>query len=533
MDSLDTIYSFDVYSYAEEICDNNGVNLISEIDHFFNFQIFDKINYEVELVKPFTKKFKSSCSCEFHSKNKFCCHTVAGLIYLNKKASHLKSSEVIITPKPKKLRLSDLLDNVPHGELLKFIKSYGSKDKKLNLALKVHFAKYVDLHDNSEKYKTILESVIKPITTANQKLSQSEWSSIKSICKDLLDQSEDLIVLNGAFEALDIIQTVISKLAYIQTAYQKNTADLTDLLNSFHQSLANLYTIDISGKLKEKYKDAVTTLLNTSYYQISTPINNAGEILFKNKLIDISILSEVLKTRIKHSKNEIELYLMYSLLLRIAGDKFDYTTIPSAHFVLLERIADDLLAHKEKNIALRLLYNFHNAKVRNPLTLKLARILLEYNNLEKLKELAGLFIETKDLRIIDYIQSNHKDIASTFIAEIFSSAKFELLTKSITYPYFLHKIGKTDDLLEHLTSARSFELIKNFDVDINRVRPVPLALLYTNMVDEYLKNHIGENSKVLIDQLLDHLEKIKAKDAVKHIKHLIKESYSHRSGFQE
>ena len=108
-----------------------------------------------------------------------------------------------------------------------------------------------------------------------------------------------------------------------------------------------------------------------------------------------------------------------------------------------------------------------------------------------------------------------------------------MLTKSITFPYFLHKIGKTDDLLEYLTATKNFELLKNFDTDINRVRPLPLALLYTNMVDEYLKNHIGENSVLFINQLVQHLEKIKAKDAVKHIKHLIKESYGHRSGFQE
>ncbi len=533
MDSLDTIYSFDVYSYAENICDNKGVNVLSESDQFLNLQIADEIIYEVELVRPFTKKFKSSCTCEFHSKNKFCVHTVAGLIHLKRRAEDHNTSEVISSPKPKKLRLSDVLDNVPHSALLKFIKSYSSKDKKLNIALKVHFAKYVDLQDNSEKYKTILESVIKPITTANQKLSQSEWSSIKSICKDLLDQTEDLIVLNGAFEALEIIQTVISKLSYIQTAYQKNTADLTELLNLFHQSLANLYTSDISGKLKQQYKEAVTSLLNTSYYQITTPIYHAAEILFKNKLIDLSVLSEILKIKIKQRKNENELYLVYSLLIRISGDKFDYTTIPSAHFVLLERIADDLLLHKEKNVALKLLYHFHNSKVRNPLTLKLARILLDYNSTEKLNELANLFIETKDLRIIDYIQHIHKDISSTFIKEVFSSSKFELLTKSITFPYFLHKIGKTDDLLEYLTAAKNFELLKNFDTDINRVRPLPLALLYTNMVDEYLKNHIGENSVLFINQLVQHLEKIKAKDAVKHIKYLIKESYGHRSGFQE
>lgn len=531
MDSLDTIYSFEIYSLAEEICNDNGVNILSSTGNFFNLVVRDRINYEVELVSPFTKKYKSSCTCEYFQQNKYCAHTVAGLIYLkNETESKVKRPATI---KPKKLKLSDVLDKVPHEELLKFIKSYGAKDKKLNLALKVHFAKYIDLEDNSAKYKTILESVIKPITSANQKLSQSEWAGIKSICKDLLDQTEDLLVLNGAYEALDIIQTVITKLSYIQTAYHKNSSDLTDLLIAFHQTLANLYTSNIASKLKQKYRAVLLTLLDTSYYQITTPLNNAGELLYKHKLAEKTFLSEILRNKIKSSKNENELYLMYSLWIRIMGKNFDFDNIPSAHFVLLEKIADDLILHKENSLALQLLYNFHNAKVRNPLTLKIAKILLEYNQVDKLKELAGLLIETKDLRIIDYIQNNHKDIKESFNDELFSSSNFEVLMNSIAYPYFLNKIGKTDTLLEYLTNNKNFELLKNFDSDINKVRPVPLAILYTNMTDEYLSNHIGENSTTFIDQLLIHLEKINAKDSVKHIRHMIKENYGHRSGFQD
>jgi hypothetical protein len=531
VDSLDIIYPPEVYEAAESIlATGNGILEVNSIDKGV-YQIFvnDDDIYEVEVSKPFTKKMMTTCVCDFHKANGYCKHTVAALIHLRQETKNTKPSNT----KPVKLKLADLLDEVPHDELVKFIKYFAGKDRKLNIALKVHFAKYADLENNAEKYKAILDSVIKPVTVKNQKLSQSDWSTFKAICSDLLDQTEDLIVIKGAEEAVDILNAVIGKLAYIQNAFGKNTLELLAILKSYHIVLSSLITDKTSLDLLDKIKEVLLKLIDTSYYSCSIPEYNAAELLWKHKFISDDELKEIIKTRLKGNQNEHEIFLLHSLNIRIQKNEIDFSTIPSAHIVYLEKIVDDLILNKELDLALKLLYFFHNNKGRNPLTLKLAKILIDHNDAAKLSELAELFISTKDLRIIDYITQYHKDFINSVTKEIEQSQNYLEFQKSIAFPYYLAKIYDYDRLLEHLTYVKSFELLKNFDKEINNIRPVPLALLYTNMVDDYLKSHLGEASNIFVDQLLLHLSQIKAPQAIKHIRHLINDNYKHRFGLLE
>ncbi|HMP29861.1 MAG TPA: hypothetical protein PKD85_09680 [Saprospiraceae bacterium] len=531
METLDIIYSPEIYAAAEKLLEKGGILEVNLLEKgLYNVFVLDEGTiFDVELNKPFTKKFASTCTCDFHTINGHCSHTLSALMQINKE----QEAKNIDRPKANKLKLSELLGEVPHDELVKFIRSYASKDRKLNIALKVHFAKYADLENNAEKYKAILDSVIRPVTTKNQKLPQSEWITFKAICVDLLDQTEDLIVMNGADEAVDIISAVIKKLAYIQNAFGKNTLELINILKSYHLVLNDLITDVTSVKLLDKIKDVLINLMDTSFYSCSVPQYHAGELIFKNKFLSTEALHNIIVNKIKSSSNDTEIHLLYSLKFRLDKTNTDFASIPSAHLVYLEKIVDDLIIHKENQLALQLLYHYHNTKVRNPLTIKLAKILIEHSENTKLEELTELFISTKDLRIVEYVQNYHKEIIESFIKSVENSSNFNQFSESITFPYFLAKTKQYDKLLEHLTLNKSFELLKNFDKEINDIRPIPLALLYTSMVDHYLKEHIGEASNLFIDQLINHLTQIKAKNAIKHIKHLINDHYSNRFGLLE
>jgi hypothetical protein len=527
VDSLDIKYPPEIYALADEMYIKGGILEINLIDKdLYQFFILDDEMLEVEISKPFTKKFSSTCSCIVHSNNGYCQHTIAALLYL--KNQNDKSQ--IRKPKSVKLKLSELLSEVPHDELVKFIRSYAGKDRKLNIALKVHFAKYADLENNAEKYKAILDSVIKPVTAKNQKLPQSEWITFKRICADLLDQTEDLVVMNGADEAVDIIHAVINKLAYIQNAFGKNTLELLNIQKSYHIVLHDLITDLTSINLIEKIKEVLIKLLETSYYSCSIPQYHAGELIYKHKFLPDQALTDILLQRIKTSTNDTEIFLLHSLKFRINKSNPDFSSIPPNQMIYLEKIVDDLILNKEINLSLQLLYFYHNTKARNPLTLKLSKILIDHGDTSNLHELTELFLSTKDLRIIDYINSYHKELMDNFIKFIQNSPNYSQFTESLSFPYFIAKTKQYDNLLEYLNVNKSFELLKLFDKEINEIRPVPLALLYTSMVDSYLKEHLGEASNMFIEHLIQHLTQIKAKQAIKHIKHLINDHYSHRFG---
>jgi hypothetical protein len=89
-----------------------------------------------------------------------------------------------------------------------------------------------------------------------------------------------------------------------------------------------------------------------------------------------------------------------------------------------------------------------------------------------------------------------------------------------------------DDLLGYISKKNDLSLIKNFDKDLQKFRPVPLAILYTGLVDDYLKEHLGESSNQYISTLFNHLYDIKAKESIDQIKKLIKTEYGHRQGLE-
>jgi hypothetical protein len=67
VDSLDIKYPPEIYALADEMYIKGGILEINLIDKdLYQFFILDDEMLEVEISKPFTKKFSSTCSCIVH-----------------------------------------------------------------------------------------------------------------------------------------------------------------------------------------------------------------------------------------------------------------------------------------------------------------------------------------------------------------------------------------------------------------------------------------------------------------------------------
>ncbi|MBK8081768.1 MAG: hypothetical protein IPK25_16725 [Saprospiraceae bacterium] len=180
------------------------IDVLNPEKNLFVFSLFDERDYEVEIFKPFTKLQRSTCSCLFHTQHKICKHVLAGLMFLrNQKSKEESEKKTPAVSKTKTLNISNILSNVSREELIQFVKNYAKSDPKFSLQLKVFFARKVDLPDNKKKYKSILDSVIKP-HSGKSNPSVAEIRAFLTINKELTGQTEDCIALEQYEEATDI-----------------------------------------------------------------------------------------------------------------------------------------------------------------------------------------------------------------------------------------------------------------------------------------------------------------------------------------
>ena len=165
--SLDVMFPPDVYASGEVLFENKSVLEISKGEaNTYSVFIKDGDIYEVELFKPFTKQQKFQCECGVFEQDKNCKHLVAALLgYKDLK----QPDKIKKTGKPRTLNINSLLLNIDAVELEAFVKSYALKDKKFANALKIHFARKVELENNQDKYRLILDGLVKPVTGTGMK----------------------------------------------------------------------------------------------------------------------------------------------------------------------------------------------------------------------------------------------------------------------------------------------------------------------------------------------------------------------------
>lgn len=532
---LNSIYDSTFYNRGELYFDQNKIELkpTSNTNCAIGVIVEPEAIYEAHLQNINSKSINCSCNCTYFIKEQKVCDHIIGT-YLKYLSTQKKSSSTTNTSLPKSLNVHNLLETVTLDELSGFVKYYAGKDRKFLTALKIHFAKNVTLVDNADKYKNILDTIIKPITLKNQRLMAADWNMFNHLCKDLVDQASDLLALGRPNDAFDIINTVITKLAYVATNFPKFVPKLAPVDKEYHDMLAKLIVGSKTDKiLSLRAETFVKHLVKLSYYKAMSSSTNAYALAMSNGFVDQSELLSTIKSNIKSSSTELELIVLYGMLFTIKNEKEDaYELISQNHLPLIEKIVDELVRIGARKSALALLDVYRQKGFRSILNVKKASILLIENPVKNLKEVAALLLSCKDLRILDEIVTNHKDIKDHFVVEVEKSKDFKNFTESITYPYYLQKTFKYDELITYLTITPTFELLKQFDKYLIEHRPTMLSLLYVSAVGDYLDNHMGEASNEFITNLSYHLNSIGAQNVVKQIKNLIAEKYHHRVGLE-
>ena len=527
LDSLDLLFSPEMYEMGEKLFQDKAVLEINKVDNdVYSIYIKDSGLYELEIQKPFKKNQNVTCDCSFFKENKSCKHVVAGLLALKTLIQDV-SAPSQKDKKPRSLSINNILNIVTPEELFVFVKAYAQKDKKFLSAIKINFARKVELENNEDKYKLLLDGFVRPITGVNGGLTKTELKNYFIVVEDLLAQAEDALVLKQYVEVFYIIKAAIVKSSYVLRNYKAmSTEELFVVSQRFHTVLGHLLESEISPDLRESLYQFLMEMLDLSYYEIIYKSSDALSLAIKYKQIEKHDALAIIKSKIDASKNDSEIAILYAIAINTNGAPVD---VARKHMQYLDKIIDQLQDNGATNLAIALLETNRTTQKDQVLARKYAQLLLKVSGEKALPSIAQLYLSSRDLKILDAIDHYNPNLKEQFGQLITGSETYEEFKKSINYPYYLFKMAYWDDLLTYLNQHPTFELLKSFDKQLYTIRPNLVTLLYENLLHEYLESHVGEVSNSFVNGIYSHLYSIGAPKIVNKMREMVETHFSHRT----
>lgn len=534
---IELLYDDELVSQATDLYESNAISDLVSLDgNIYVCKVKDGKIYEVEIQSPFAKKQKASCDCTFFLHHNICKHVVAGLILIraeqqNKLAIKEQKAKDQLKQKVSTLNISQMLEEISHDELKSFVKSYTKKDIKFATQFKVNFARKIDTKDNAEKYKNILNAVVRPHTGEHTKANSSDIKAALRVLEDFADQINDCIALKQFREAFDIFMAAFSKLEYLRHYYTYHSENLTILSNKYHQSISYFLKEKLPPELRSDLINFLNDLAFRSYYHYTDiNFNIVKQLMSYIKPIDNIAFRQNLEKLLKERPSK-EWPILLALWLIDHGKYTDECWQFIKEFTLQHiEMVDQLLAANEEQLALKVLESmYHPKKINKDVVNRLVFLYVRFKKINKLIETTGLaYLHSGDLKYIDVLKRELSDMEYYQFIEQFEE---ELINKKAD-PNLLIKIYRKEEnwsgLLLFLDKTNDLELVMQYDSLLYKYEKTALAQLYIHQIKTYLDEHLGDSAFEYLKKLKDHFTNQKMDNVLFKVKMFISESYEHR-----
>ncbi|MBK6785428.1 MAG: hypothetical protein IPG79_18030 [Saprospiraceae bacterium] len=511
------------------------IDVLNPEKNLFVFSLFDERDYEVEIFKPFTKLQRSTCSCLFHTQHKICKHVLAGLMFLrNQKSKEESEKKTPAVSKTKTLNISNILSNVSREELIQFVKNYAKSDPKFSLQLKVFFARKVDLPDNKKKYKSILDSVIKP-HSGKSNPSVAEIRAFLTINKELTGQTEDCIALEQYEEATDIFEAVFYKFEYVRSHYGLDNETFTEQSVHWHKIARSFFQEKMSRALTNRITDFLKDLAIKSFYRYTDIVNNLIHILEKeldkkNKIEIASVMLSQMKTR---PESERPLLMALTCLLQSSKRKNEILEMEYPVQLFLP-----FMQHLIKLNQLKTAENFLETKIKKSgfekewFFLLMDLKLRQKQNKIAFDYLITLYTKTGDIKYVTFFKNAVENV--DWIDGFSKQLEKELLTNEKIQPAFLLSFfeseEKWDEQLSLLEMNPDITLYLSFASNLYIHKKEVFSKRLLQFIFVWLDNHVGENSYHFLQSVFKNIDKNKLFELKLFIKENIRKKYKERKG---
>ena len=535
---IEMIYEEELVHQAEILFEANAVYDLANLpSNLFVCKVKDGKLYEVEIQSPFAKKQTASCECSFYIQNKICKHIIASLLLIRLEQNNKAEQTAKGSPGQKKqklvsLNINHILQEIDHEELLAFVKAYARTDKRFSTQLKVSFARKIDLQDNSEKYKNILNAIVRPNTGSQSRASAADIRAIIHVLQDFVDQINDCVALGQYREAFNIYTTAFAKLEYVRHYYDYQSDVLKKLSETYHEVISYILNEKLPPEL---FIDIQTFLLDMgtrSYYHFEDVTSNILTKLFDNiKSKELKIHIQETVSQLIENRDANERIVLMAMHIRLSGkygkSEIEYFKQYQIHLI---EIADLLLACDRDVLAVKILEammkpSFFQRDIAN-------RLIFLYVRLHEGSKLSAIaskaYIRTGDMKYIDILA---KEVDDDTFSQLIDKIETDIIDNS-GEPSLLIKLYKRQQnwigMLHFLASLNDVEVLKEYDEILYKNERAGLIEVYKGAIISYLDEHLGDISYDYMLALKQHFTAKRLNGLMTPIQEMLKNVYPMR-----
>jgi len=527
-----------LWGIAEELYENpdiiQKVRPISRTLWHLEMQVEDKkLEVEVYLKAP---KPKFTCECHKFLIDGDCEHIIVALLRIRDlelekeaKAKKQKIKNEAQKAERAKYNVNSILDKSHPEELKRFVKTFASKDPSFLLALKVHFANKIDLENNDKKYKNLLDAAIKPKNYKHPNLTTKEKRDFYRLAESLANQIEDCIILKQYREAKYISFHVLDKISYIKKNYKFTPTRLLPVETDFIESIKSLYEKNIAPELRLELNKGVYTLLTRSYY-------SPGEVnLIRSIRKDFSLSSEECAAIIEAYAPIIESkepervnYLLCLMYLRNLEPKLIDEFLDSLKIDAISEALQKLYQLEETTLFHELVKDL---KAKDRLSKNSIILSVKLHLFDEDFKKAFSFMELMVEKFQDYSMITNLIVLASPSFSNDEIKKLDKLYKNAPTKDKLNLLEVTDrikELAETIKEEKDLNLSFDYLDSLSELDEDILYDLYLELVQNHLTTHIGNSSKLAIEETNRRLKNAGFTNLSRKLTTTIKKEFKHR-----
>ncbi|WP_235296074.1 SWIM zinc finger family protein [Portibacter marinus] len=518
LENFDLHISPELIAQGQKLYEKNAVIHKEEVEkNLWSFEVRERKVYEIEILVSPKKVLNYSCDCSKFKANQECKHIASALFDLRMaKTKPITRGPQVVRSVPKKLSIPNLLNQIEPDDLKVFIRNYSRKNKKFSTALKASFARKVDIENNEEKYEGILNSIIKPATEVDHKISHQRIRQFISVADKFDAQFEDSISLKQYTEAFYIIKALLSKVSYVNHWTASEHEEILDKVRHFHKQFRLLLDMPIAPSLRRSIIDFGSELAGRSYYHVTHAEHNLLLILLDPAGLQSkrSRLQEILMSKLNsvllHDGELQKLWIIRQYYIEKNID-LKKTTAPVLSSQAVYSIVDRLMEFKAYKGLKNFIELFEvNGHLKDSyLSKSYMKLLLKIGDQDEViaHAHAGLFL-FKDIFYYRTVQRKFPESSSNFFEniqeKIASKRSFEY--QSLYLDLLAHD-ERTAELIDYLIDSRyALRHIYDRAAFIKR-NSNQLSKVLIRLSDQYLSEYLGKESSNEMRKLLVFLRK--------------------------
>ena len=532
---------------GETLYEQGKVTDLSEAER--HLWLANVLGNEVEVQITPSKVRACTCECSRYKEEDMCEHITAVLLKLRRELDRVRATKAQNRVKKntiaKKLTTAVILNHISPEELKHYVRDYAKSNRAFGLALKARFAASVPMADDREKFFQLLETTIKDARTKHDRIRYKGKLKLLKILKELLAQVDDYIASEKFTDAFYILQAIIEKCAPL---YWKVEGDASKYYGEVKRSfnlLQNLLESNPAPAMREEIWHFCLKECGKSTYRSSGFSQFFFQILLdladdKDKEVELlQVVDSQIDNMTIGGKAKANL-LIYKLNIldrqnkNEAAEKLVFENLNEPDLLLF---VTEKALEKENFIRARFLaeqsfkYNFPN-----PIIAKMEDVLLSIAQAENKPEEIKDFARRKLLRkmeIEDYQllrnavkEEEWADFISTFLSELtkkpYSMEKRDLIAE-------IHaRENNFEALLDYIENIRSLDLLQRYDVTLMEDEKERVNRLYEDILNGFIRHHLGRQSSEKIRLALQHLHDIGARKLARSLTNKFRTEYPER-----